>query len=356
MKTKIINMLYNKPPFFKSTVRILLLFLIIIPLYYCGQKNALLIKPNPVPQNPSSVESFQRGQKLYLILEYPQKLKNDDPLDSLDSIKVKGYFKKDDPKDITETESKKQEKIKQKIFFEKTDIKFDNSDKKITATIDLPEEKGTVLFKIITEHKDFTSKSSINEFNFIKTEPPPTIENVTINDSENVFLKWKAENTYPYFNIYKNETEKPYKTINGIYDEFTDEINQDNQGKEIKYCLTGILKKSPLIESKLSDCKIINVTDTTPPPEVENIRYLFTNETDIIIRWDKVKAKDMLGYNIYISSKTEKDFDKHNKEIHKENEFSLTNLRKGNTYLVYICSIDSSGNESKKSKIIKIKL
>jgi hypothetical protein len=317
---------------------LILLFLFFIG---CGQRADLIIKPLPIPLPPSEIKISQRGNNLILELIYPEQFENGEPYNRLDKIEIQGYIK---------DEKNEKSDIKFKSLYSKENIIFDKSNKTILE-FKLPDKTGSILFHIISKYKKYNNKSEQQQFDFIKSFKPPILKKPEISE-EGIKLSWKSKTPFPYYGIYKNDFKNIYKIIDGFKDNLIDSEIEYN--KKTKYAITGISKKSPLTETLLSNIIEIIPKDNFPPPQVKNIKYLFLENNKILINWDKVFVKDLKGYNLYYRF-GENKFKKYNKEPILENTITIDAPLKRKIISIYICSIDTAGNESEKSEIIELR-
>ncbi len=320
------------------------IFLLFLLFSGCGQRANLIIKPLPIPPSPSEVNISQRGKNLIINLIYPEKFKNGDPLKKIDEIDILGtVFKKS-------VEFVDNGKIDYKLLCKKQNIIFDE-DNKTFLKFEIPEKSSKTLFYIITKYKKFSDKSSLQNFTFINMQKPPIL-NIPKLTEDGIELLWVSKESFPFYAIYKDDFTKPYKFIEGTENSTMDVKIEYN--KTIKYAVTGVLKKEPLTETELSNIVKIETKDTFPPPPVKNIKYLFLQNNKVIISWDKSIANDLKGYNIYYSFNGIV-FKKYNKEPIEENKILIPVPWRRKNLVIYIRSVDNSGNESNKSEIIKIR-
>ena len=322
-----------------------LFFTIIFALFFsfCGERGPLIIKPLPIPPEPKDVKIEQRGDIIRVEIAYPEKYKNGEPLVSLTKIKISGYK-------LNKGEEKKS--FKEEIFFEKENVKLVKS--KYTAEFKKPVKEGEILIRVYSFNKKLQSKSDENKFFILKTKSPPKIIEKTMEKGK-VIIKWETTDDFEGFNIYKDKKDTPYKKVEGDIFSFEDKIKKDV--KEVKYYISGILRKENLVETALSSPAVIKTVDKIPPAAVKNIKFLVSPEGFIILQWDKVEDIDIDGYEIFVSTDRENFKSLNNKKLIKENKFIFkTTEGKRKVYYFYIIAIDKSGNKSEKSEIIKVRI
>ena len=93
--------------------------------------------------------------------------------------------------------------------------------------------------------------------------------------------------------------------------------------------------------------------DETPPHSPENFS-LEVKDFTFSLKWNSVKSKDLMGYNIYRSTSDKLPFVKVNATLLKAKDTVFTNIvSKPGAYYFYVASVDSSLNEGKSAKLTK---
>jgi len=323
--------------------RVSFLFVFILFFSFCGERGPLIIKPLPIPPKPTEIKVSQRGNKILIKISYPNKLKNGTPLNFLSKILIKGYIIKQKEEETTSST------IKKTVFYEKENVKIE--DGKFFAEF-TPPSTGELILKVYSYNKKLESKSDEIKFTILESKSPPKIISKEIKDNK-INFKWESEEDFEGFYIYKNDTKKFYKKLDGETTEFNDNLRAE---EKTVYYLSGIIRERDLVETELSKPIVFLFKDKRPPSPPENIRYLVSPEGFLIIQWNKPPEKDIEGYLIFTSTNGTIFRNIPNDKPIKENKFIFKKKdKKVRTYYFYIIAVDKTGNKSKKSKIIKIR-
>jgi hypothetical protein len=159
------------------------------------------------------------------------------------------------------------------------------------------------------------------------------------------------------YNIYRSvEITAGYKRLNKKPLKKPVYIDKDfSLNKNYFYYVTIVKNKK---ESEPSVKKPVSIKDTTAPSTPKNFK-VDVKAGEFILNWDKVDAKDLLGYRVY---RTMDDTNRHWEMITKkelvDNHFihKVPKTLSRNFYFYKISAVDKDFNESKFSKSIKVKL
>ncbi len=307
----------------------------------------MIITPPPIPLKVEDLTISQRGKNLILKFKFPKKKLDDSELKKVDemiiTINIMDKEKKSKKKTI--------KKVLKNINLEKSRIK------KFIFPAEIPKIYS-IEIKYIADGK----KSRVEKKTFLTAklpEPPEILESGF--DDEKIYIKIKNSNEFSLYRIYTDEDGK--KKLKGELkvdkdEEFKNDYYEYDDtsfeyGRDYKYYVTGVLKISEDYETDFSKEIKISTRDKTAPQKPYGLRY-YTIGKKVHLMWERSDEKDLKGYIIYLKKINEKDFQKHNNEPIKENEVELE-LGDGE-FLIYIKSIDYSGNESEPSKTIKVKI
>ncbi len=90
-------------------------------------------------------------------------------------------------------------------------------------------------------------------------------------------------------------------------------------------------------------------SDTDYPARPTGLRVRSQSGINVDLAWNDNLEPDLKGYNVYYSSTGEFSDKKNNREIITGAVYSMTELRSGRTYTVYLRAVDKMGNESEGS-------
>ncbi len=93
------------------------------------------------------------------------------------------------------------------------------------------------------------------------------------------------------------------------------------------------------------------VKDTSPPPSPRNIKAIRT-EQGIRLKWERVIDFDLVGYNIYRSNIPSGVYEKLNDNPLPPDKYDFLDNGGEITHYYKVKAVDSSGNESKRSKAV----
>lgn len=89
--------------------------------------------------------------------------------------------------------------------------------------------------------------------------------------------------------------------------------------------------------------------DRDYPNRPVGLRLLALRGTSADIEWDENRETDLKGYNLYYTLQGEFSDAKNNRAVITDTRYTIDDLRRGKTYIVYIRAIDKLDNESDSS-------
>lgn len=104
-------------------------------------------------------------------------------------------------------------------------------------------------------------------------------------------------------------------------------------------------------ESEKTEVKKVLIRDFTPPRAVRNVRAQAENN-EVKITWEPVDVFDLDGYRIYVSTTASGVYELLNQNLITTSSFASTNIDL--SMWIQVRAVDTSGNESKKSKPVSI--
>ena len=92
--------------------------------------------------------------------------------------------------------------------------------------------------------------------------------------------------------------------------------------------------------------------DTTPPPVPSGL-IASPGETTVHLSWSEVAAENLAGYNVYRAASSDGPWTKLTSSPITATSYDATELANGTTYWFATTSVDTTGNESAKSTLIR---
>lgn len=236
-------------------------------------------------------------------------------------------------------------KRKSKYYFKDQNLKPNTMYQYVVTTVDPFDYEGEYSLPV-------TGYLKIDQ----KSNPIKKIDTVVTNSY--IKLIWnKVKQKDIAYNVYRSvELTAGYKKLNkkllkkNIYIDKNFLLNRNYY-----YYITVVKNKT---ESKPSAKKLVSVRDVTPPETPKNFKIV-TKPGKFVMSWDKVKQDDLLGYRVYRSmDEYSKHWEMINKKDIKQNSFihKVPKTLSRNFYYYKVTAVDKNFNESKPSKVIKIKL
>ena len=187
---------------------------------------------------------------------------------------------------------------------------------------------------------------------------PAIVKNVFVKSSDKkTKLTWSKVDKSLGYNVYRST----------IYDGNFIKLNKEPLKENFYYDKDFIPKKNFYYyvtalnmfgESLPSTIVLAYARDTTRPNKPTNLKAK-TKAGLVSLKWDSVKAKDLLGYRVYLAmDENAKHWSLINKEVIKQNSFEHNRSKTQSRFFYYykVTAVDKSYNESFSSNIIKVKL
>jgi fibronectin type 3 domain-containing protein len=228
--------------------------------------------------------------------------------------------------------------------------------------IDDTAKEGKIYFYKVSGIDAFGSespKSLVQMAKRIKIVPKPNKMPKPILDvkEDRIKIQWKKVKDAAYYNIYRSyKYEDGYVKINKkpLYKtSYTDK--NVLQKASYFYKIKAVAKKRVIAVSRPA----LGVPwDTTPPDRPKNL-HAKVSAGKVVLYWNSVKAKDILGYRVYRNTDPKNDqWLMLNKSLISELKIvdTLPKVQNKIYYYYKVIAFDKNQNMSKPSKIIKIKL
>jgi len=188
-------------------------------------------------------------------------------------------------------------------------------------------------------------------------EPPATPVSIYARPTEDgkIEVLWQAAHSWDVtgYRLYRGDDKEKSKLLAEVGKSTLSWLDDKvEKGKKYFYYVTAIDKAKN--ESKPTDKFYVTVTDITLPPTPTNIKAVFSKKEGVILSWDKVKIDDLAGYRVFRAEILSGVYELLNTEVLiKEIRFVDKEGKKNFYYKV--ASVDTSGNESKRSEPIRPK-
>lgn len=344
-------------------LKILAFALLILSIINCGKKGPLKLEPKKLPMQINISKINQIGVNIRIKFDFPEYLS--DKKTKVDLNKVNKIYIYYSDKEIPSGKFRKKSKLLIKI-----DLK--NLQKKENSfLINIP-------FKIknLNNKKHYFAirysyggkKSILSNFKSITAKIPtlPIPDLKLIKERKIIKLKWskpklnllnKNIKNISGYDIYrkigtlnKSLNKNYFEKINNekILHEYYEDTDTGVDGNYFYFVLTIV---SNNIQSASSNVISTEVKDIFPPETPSNV-VSFMTKGQIFLTWGKVKDKDLSYYRIYRKSTSVEEFKLIADKITK-NSFKDTKIKEGESYIYSITSVDTNGNESKQSSVVK---
>jgi fibronectin type 3 domain-containing protein/predicted small lipoprotein YifL len=355
------NKYYSTYNLKKSKILIFTLFILFI--INCGKKGPLKLEPKILPTQINISDINQIGKNIEISFSFPEHLS--DNKTKLDLNRVNKIYILYSDKEIPSGKFKKKSKLliklnlknfqkKKNLFLIKTPFKLKNLDNK----------KHYFAIKYTYGKK----KSTLSNIKLITTKIPilPISDLKLIKERKLIKLKWSK----PMLNLLN----KNVKNISGynIYRKIEDLNNMLNKKNFIKinkekilyeyfedtdtgvdgnysYYVSTIITNN--IQSDPSNVVLTEVKDIFPTETPSNL-VSFITKGQIFLTWGEVKDKDLSYYRVYRRLLSDKEFTLIADKITK-NSYKDTKVQKKKSYIYSVTSVDTNGNESEQSSIVK---
>ncbi len=317
-------------------------------LISCGQRSGLIINPPPIPLKVENLDLHQRGDVLIVKFNFPAKLLDGNPLLKVDElfIEIEGKDRDKSKKEKPEIRVKSIKKINLKESREFKE-KFKICEDKIYTV--------QVYYRV----SKYTSEPSRKSFITVKLPLPPEIMSSGY-DEKKIYIKLKVDKKFSEYRIYRKESDKKIEMIKStLLDDYDDGeavelfIYDFEWEKEHLFYATGVLKENRGYETSFSRGVRIFTKDIYPPSSPKNLKYYLISKK-VILKWDKVKVDDLLGYIMYYKDSRSMEFVRYNREPIVKSEVEVE-LKEGK-YTFFVLAVDLRENESKPSNKVSFEL
>jgi fibronectin type 3 domain-containing protein len=185
-------------------------------------------------------------------------------------------------------------------------------------------------------------------------EPPVLPTNIRVETKNGIYAIIKSnpsvsKDVAKYF-IYKRE-EKGKQSIYKEFNKAPISLRDSTVKKGNSYFYAISVVDSVGNKSEMSDEVEIFIKDSNAPPAPRNIRAKLI-DGKVTLSWGKVVDFDLAGYNVYRSSSPSGTYILLNKELITELSFKDQSKNKEKFYRIR--SVDTSGNESKYEKSVRV--
>lgn len=229
-----------------------------------------------------------------------------------------------------------------------------------TSWIDTKVEEGDVWYYFVRstgESGSLSTPSDTITFQYADTRAPSAPEGIkAIASDEGIRLSWNhnKEKDIKGYEI-ERSGEKGFaiwlllNTDPVTENFFLDPVPRQSQ-TEYGYRIFAIDKSmntstpSAIVKAKMAD---------EVPPQVPIITSLSMNETQVNLAWTKGIDEDLSHYRVYRSSDPNSDWNRIGEAL--KNKY-LDSLKVNGTYYYTVSAVDETGNESEKSKPLKMKM
>ncbi len=206
--------------------------------------------------------------------------------------------------------------------------------------------------------KEGKASNEMHGFKKEESKKPKTPSGIFVKSSDKkIMLRWKKSANVLGYNVYRSPiyeggfvklNSKPIKKRVYFDKNF-------KTGKNYYYYITALNMKG---ESSPSPAMLAFARDTTPPKRPKKLKVA-VKAGIVLLSWENVKDKDLLGYRVYESMDIDaKQWSLVVKKEIKENKYKYKKLKTLSRfpYFYRVSAVDKSRNESLPSNIIKAKL
>jgi hypothetical protein len=212
--------------------------------------------------------------------------------------------------------------------------------------------------KIDMFSKEGKASREVQGFKKEQSKKPKSVSGIFVkNNDKKIMLRWKSSSKVIGYNIYRSSIyEGGFVKLNK--EPIKKSVYFDKNfltGKNYYYYITALNMKG---ESNPSTTMLAFARDTTPPARPANLKATVKNAV-VLLSWDKVKDKGLLGYRVYESMDIDaKQWSLVAKKEIKENKYKYKKLKTLSRfpYFYRVSAVDKTKNESQFSNIIKIQL
>ena len=352
----------------KRVFPFILLLLLLISCAVCGKKGPLLPPLPRIIQKIEVLELSQKGRQLILEWENPAAYVDGSPVSEIREVEIwlleiKAAQKK--KPSLKEFENKARLlALIQKEKFSKYLSRDEGSAGRLTYPYELKKEdfdKELIFGVRAREKKKRRSVFSLCSARPVVLSLPPE-EVRTIVREDRIEIRWKAADNnidgssparFQGFNVYRSEGGSLPKRLNS---HLVKELEYSDRsflvGKVHRYFVRASTKESsPFFESGNSEVVEAQWQDVFPPAAPSGLVSIVAGDY-ISLSWDENLEEDLAGYRVWRKKEKERDYVLLTPESIVENAYNDTSVEKSMRYDYAITALDTSGNESQKSKSI----
>ena len=238
-------------------------------------------------------------------------------------------------------------------FAQKSNILYVDKELRVGESATYQIKRVDMFAKEGNPSKEFSVKIEVQ-----KKIKPSMVKNIFIvNSDKKIKIRWSKNYNVLGYNIYRSTIyQGNFRKINKeivkkeVYFDKNFEV-----GKNYYYYITAVNMHG---ESTPSSTMLAYARDTTKPTKPLNIKAK-TKVGSVLLTWDKVKEKDLIGYRIYVSmDENAPQWSLINKEVIKTNSFEHNRSKTLSRFPYYyrVSAVDKTYNESYPSNIVKVKL
>jgi fibronectin type 3 domain-containing protein len=382
----------------KKGIILLTAFMLTLSLN-CGKKGPLKLEPERLPKEALNLTISQVGDNIRLRWDFPGRLTDKKTeLETEKITRIEVYYSE---KEILGGKFRKKSTLLRKLQMNELipyeDPMFIRRAETLTASQKEKQKKLSFFVEIPFNIKDLNvkshffalrylygkKKSPLSDVAFIITQTPvKPIDDLEVTvENKVVKLKWGRPQSdvsgLPLGNIagYKifkkinareakkaketDETageppveplDEPFRKINHtpVLSEYFEDVDTGTDGEYLYYISTVV---SSDIESAPSPIVSVQITDIFPPDIPANL-VSFKAVDHMFLTWRAVSDNDFSHYRVYRKSTEEGDFRLIADEV-TTNQYKDRNVQTGTLYFYAVTAVDTKGNQSEYSNMVK---
>lgn len=372
-------------------VKKVILIIVLVFSLNCGKKGPLKLEPEILPRVVENIKISQVGGNIRLQWDFPRLLSDKKTELEIEKInKINIYYS---DKEILGGKFRKKSTLLRKFRLEElTRHKYETlmnfkKFEELTSYEKKEREKFTFFIDIPFKIKNLKAKSHffairylygkkkspLSRVVFISTQTPVKLINDLKIKKENklIILQWgkpqmdvsgMAVTNISGYKVYKKMIPKTSdETATGTVSEAFLRINQNkilteyfedkDTGTDGKYQYYVSVVISNEIESAPSPIVSVDITDLYPPDIPANL-VSFKASDHMFLTWKPALDKDLSHYRVFRKSNNENEFKPIAGEV-TTNHYKDKNVQKGVLYFYVVTAVDTEGNESEYSNIVK---
>ncbi len=340
----------------------------------CGKKGSLLPPLPRLIQKIPVIELSQKGEGLILEWENPGAYTDGTPLSGVSEVEIwllEREADAGDPKkpgqsrlsqEEFETKARLVASIEKERFPEHRASRADFQERLFYAYRLKKEDIGLELtFGLRVREKRRKSEFSLVAVKPLALSLPPGEVRAAVHE-DRIVLRWKeaARNIdgtsparYLGFNVYRSEDEAlPQRLNSRLIKERKYEDRSFVGGKVYRYFVRASANESaPFFESVDSELAEVRWKDIFPPAAPSGLISIVSGDF-ISLTWGENRELDLAGYRVWRRKEGETEFVPLTPHPIRVNTFNDTAVEKNTRYHYAITALDTSGNESPKSKSV----